>query len=253
MRPVAKKNVGETVTLADGTEHTIKEDYKYHRDSLEPLSVNLGQYCSYCECYSPCCSNLEVEHVQPKGFKNINGEKPYEHLSKKWDNFLLGCSTCNGPGNKSSKDVVLENIHLPHRNNTFLSLEYKEGGVINVNPKLSGKSLENANALVNLLNLSPTEYKDIAKDYRIEMRRRAWEKADEYLNDYRNGETTIEKLIDYIKVTGCWSVWFTVFKDCPEVRKELIEHFPGTAQECFDPGNGYDPVPRNPDNASDPV
>ena len=257
MRPVVKKNIGETVRLPDETEHTIKEDYKYHRDSLDPLSVNLGQYCSYCECYSSCCSNLEVEHVQPTNLE-INGVKPYKDLYSKWDNYLLSCRTCNGSGNKGSKDVVLENIHLPHRNNTFLSLEYKEAGVINVNPKLSEKSLENANALVKLLNLYPEENdedfdKKIAKDDRIDMRRKVWEKADGYLNDYRNGEITIEKLIDYIKVTGCWSVWFTVFKDCPEVRKELIERFPGTAQECFDPDNGYEPVPRNPDNATDPV
>ena len=28
----------------------------------------------------------------------------------------------------------------------------------------------------------------------------------------------------------------------PEVRKELIDKFPGTAKDCFDPNNGYEPI-----------
>lgn len=48
--------------------------------------------------------------------------------------------------------------------------------------------------------------------------------------------------INTIKECCCWSIWFTVFKDHPEVRKELIDKFPGTAKDCFDPNNGYEPI-----------
>jgi hypothetical protein len=85
------------------------------------------------------------------------------------------------------------------------------------------------------------------------MRREAWEKAIMYLNDYENGEIKLRHLIDYIKVSGCWSIWFTVFRGHDEVRKALIEEFPGTAKECFDANNHYEPVNRNPQNAIDPI
>jgi len=249
MRPVTKKNVGETIVVQDGTEQTILNDYRKHRESFPALVANLGQYCSYCECYSPCDSNLQVEHVQPVNLE-INGIKPYKDLYSKWDNYLLACATCNGKGNKGCKDVILDDIHLPHRNNTFLSLEYKEGGVVIANPELTGKSLDNANALIELLGLDKGY---TYTDGRIEMRRRVWEKAEEYLDDYKKGTIKPERLIDYVKATGCWSIWFTVFKGCDEVLEALIDGFPGTAKECFDPNNHYMPIPRNPDNDIDPI
>ena len=49
-------------------------------------------------------------------------------------------------------------------------------------------------------------------------------------------------MINTIKECCCGSIWFTVFKDHPEVRKELIDKFPGTAKDCFDPNNGYEPI-----------
>ena len=155
-----------------------------------------------------------------------------------------------GKGNKGDKNVVFEDIHLPHRNNTYLSLVYKEAGVVIPNPKLEGKSLANAEALISLVGL---DKEDLDTDGRCGMRREVWEKAIMYLNDYENGEIKLRHLIDYIKVSGCWSIWFTVFSGHDEVRKALIEEFPGTAKECFDANNHYEPVNRNPKNAIDPV
>ena len=50
-----------------------------------------------------------------------------------------------------------------------------------------------------------------------------------------------------------WSIWFTVFKNHDEVRAAMIDAFPGTAKNCFDPDNHYEPIDRNPDNPNDPV
>lgn len=44
MRPVTKKNVGETIVVQDGTEQTILNDYRKHRESFPALVANLGQY-----------------------------------------------------------------------------------------------------------------------------------------------------------------------------------------------------------------
>jgi hypothetical protein len=33
---------------------------------------------------------------------------------------------------------------------------------------------------------------------------------------------------------GFWSVWMTVFRDDGDMRKQFVENFPGTAEDCFD-------------------
>ena len=131
--------------------HTVQEDYKPYGKARPVLLANLGNYCSYCEDVFHSGTNLQTEHIQPKGL-DVSGVKPYQELSTKWDNFLLGCATCNGKGNKGDKDVHLNDIHLPHRNNTYLSLLYKEAGVVIPNPVLKGNSLLHAQALIELVH-----------------------------------------------------------------------------------------------------
>ena len=247
MRPVTKKIVGESIKLENGTTHTVQEDYHPYGKARPVLLANLGHYCSYCEGAFHCGTNLQTEHVQPKGLKK-SGVKPYADLSTKWDNFLLGCATCNGRGNKGDNDVVLSDIHLPHRNNTYLSLVYKEAGVVIANPLLDGKSLSNAEALIALVGL---DKEDSDTDGRCEVRRETWEKAVVYLADYEKGEIQLKKLIDFIKWSGGWSIWFTVFKAHREVREALVNEFPGTSRECFDAD--YNPIPRHPENPDDPI
>lgn len=247
MRPVVKAAVGQTVMLEGGQPHQVCKDYNPYGDARPVLLANLGPYCSYCEQYFSNGTNLQTEHVQPKGY-TVNGVKPYDHLKTRWDNFLLGCQTCNGKGNKGSKDVVLTDIHLPHRNNTYLSLQYREAGVVVPNPQLQGQSLANAQALIDLLGLDKEESDT---DGRCGMRRAAWDKATCYLADYERGEIKLPRLMDYIKIYGCWSIWFTVFIHHREVRQALVEDFPGTSRQCFDAA--YLPIPRNPRNLADPV
>ena len=247
MRPVSKKPVGESIELEDGSVHTILEDYNPYGKARPVLLANLGHYCSYCEDHFHSGTNLQTEHIQPKGLE-ICGIKPYHELSTKWDNFLLGCATCNGKGNKGNKDVTLSEIHLPHRNNTYLSLIYKEAGVVIPNPALTGKSLSNAKALIELVGL---DKEDSDTDGRCGMRREIWDKAVNYLDDYNNGEIKLKHLIDYIKAVGGWSIWFTVFKEHREVREALVNEFPGTSHECFN--EDFNPIPRHQENPDDPI
>lgn len=230
MRPVCKKEPEE---ILDGKK--IKQDYKDYSDARSMLKCNLGKYCSYCEVF---IRDPQLEHIQPKSIDN------YSTLEYKWSNFLLACGLCNSI--KSNKDVVLKKVHLPHLNNTYLSLCYKEAGVVIVNPTLEGKSQEHAENLLKLVGFD-------RQDSRSECRREIWDKAEECLRRYESGEYRLDLLMDYIKSVGYWSVWFTVFKTHDEIRKALIEEFPGTAKECFDADNHYEPINRNPNNDSDPV
>lgn len=229
MRPVCKKRIRE---ILDGKR--IKADYKDCKEAKSMLTCNLGSYCSYCEVF---IIDRQLEHIQPKSH--------YSALEYKWSNFLLACGLCNRI--KSDKDVELEKVHLPHLNNTYLSLCYKEAGVVIVNPTLDGKSKEHAENLLKLVGFD-------RQDARSERRREIWDKAKECLRKYEAGEYRLDLLMEYIiKDVGYWSVWFTVFKTHDEVRKALIEEFPGTAKECFDADNHYEPINRNPNNESDPV
>lgn len=239
MRPVVKYNVGESVSLCDGTTHVVSEDYNPYQSAKPVLIANLGKYCSYCECGYYYARDLAVEHVQPKGIDQ------YKPLQVKWTNFLLSCDTCNGADNKDTKDVVLDKVHLPHRNNTFLSLTYMKGGVVMVNPELTGVSHQHAENLWRLVGFNKTPKQVCPGDTRWMKRLEDWNTAEEYLMLYLSGEIPLKAVVDIAKIRGGWSIWFTVFKGVDVVRKALIEQFPGTAKDCFDANNLYEPVPRN--------
>ena len=240
MRPIERYKIGEVVTLNDGTQVSVQEEYIPHRNAIPMLLSNFGPYCSYCEA---CMSNglcLDVEHVLPK---SLNDE-----LKFKWNNFLLGCRICNGPGGKWKSPMPIATMHSPDKNNTFLSLEYREGGVIKVNSNLSIDAQQNAQALINYLQLNKSPKSSlIERDGRTQMRSEIWEIATDMLNDYNANDTACLKyLIQVAKARGGWSIWFTVFKGHDEVRKALINEFPGTAAQCFDANNHYEPIDRNP-------
>ena len=245
MRPVEKWNPNK--------EKSICETYTQYQDAKFDLCRNLGTMCSYCEKAYDDERDLQVEHVQPKNYKDKNGKYIYAHLKTAWINFLLSCPTCNGADNKDTKNVILSQCHLPHLNNTFLSLCYKAGGVVDVNPTLSGVSAANARHLLELVGLNKGPKESSPKDRRWKIRSEKWNLANRYLKKYNMGLTDVETIIHLTKGYGCWSIWFTVFKEHDEVRKALIENFPGTAVECFDANNHYEPINRNPNNPYDPV
>lgn len=246
MRPVTKASVGDVVTLADGTRHSVTATYAPYQDAKPALIANLGRICSYCEEAYHYDRDIHVEHVQPKGLAQ------YAHLETVWTNFLLGCATCNGQDNKDTKDVVLGEVHLPYLNNTYKSLEYRAGGVVMVNPALTGDSQRHAQALLELVGLNKTPVTSSKGDKRCWKRGEDWKMADRYLKKYQAGKVDEDTILDLVVNRGGWSIWFTVFKGYDAVRERLINGVPGTCAACFDAGNHYEPVDRNPGNA-DPV
>ena len=240
MRPVEKKKPGEEIkcltSLGETKTVVIRHEYDPYRDAVEPLSANIGLFCSYCEEYR-AISDLAVEHISPKG---EGGDRC------SWSNFLLACSICNSGKGHTKYDAT--DTHFPHLDNTFLDFIYDETGRVKVNPGLPDDMKRKAENLFNLVKLGRhpgCEDKPTARDYRWHHRFETWEVASRKLDQYNNGIINIDDIVELAHLYGNWSVWFTVFKGKDEVRKALIEKTPGTCKNCFDPENHYEPVPRN--------
>ena len=217
-----------------------QKSYNPHTIAKTDLELNFDTYCSYCEVFS---SDLEVEHVISRN------QNPT--LTHNWDNFLLACGRCNGRDNKSNKVVDFSLIHFPHLNNTFLSFEYHEWGYVKVNPALAGISQTKAENLINLVGLDKIpgnpKYPNLnPNDTRWRHRRTAWEWAVRKLSDYEAASITYFDVVDFALQKGFFSVWYSVFGNHTDVKRELVTRMLGTAQDCFDPANGYQPIPRNP-------
>lgn len=246
MRPVRKYEAGQMLCL-DGHEVVVPDNFADYRDAKSLLVRNLGEYCSYCEAHITAYRDIQVEHIQPKSLL------PYAGLKDCWSNLLLSCSICNGRDNKGNKDVIVGKVHLPHLNNTFLSLQYLKGGVVRVNPSLQDDSRLHAEELCELLGLCKKPSEAAPSDDRWRKRLDVWNQAERYLEKYCDGKADVETIIDLAKAEGHWSIWFTVFDGKDDVRKALIDSFPGTEISCFDASLHYSPINRNPDNVEDPV
>lgn len=245
MRPIEKKRPGDIVRYIDSNnrviEHTIQEDYMDYGDAKFPLSSNIGQYCAYCEGFEKIHS-LEVEHTAAK---SKGGSLTA------WNNFLLCCKICN---TIKGAEVVNDEYHWPHLNNTFFSFIYDDTGRIKVNDNIPPLSKVRAQNLLNLTGLQryPGMDNPSEKDFRWRHRYEAWNKASRYKELFSNGSITVDDIISYAKDVGHWSIWFTVFKGVDSVRSRLISDFSGTCTTCFDPNNHYEPIERNP-GSPDPV
>jgi uncharacterized protein (TIGR02646 family) len=224
----------------------IKEFYNPYGDAKSDLERNIDGYCCFCE--RPAKDEAaQVEHVQPKGLAK------YEHLKYSWDNFLLACARCNGADNKSDKDVIFSDIHLPHKNNTLISINYLEGGLVVINSNLKNKEQSNAQALIDLVGLDkrPGHPNHSNKDKRWSRRREAWELATRYLRLFQKEQVQIDIIVDLAKATGFFSIWFTVFAHHSNIRQNLISSFKGTTVDCFD--INCLPIARNPLNEEDTI
>jgi uncharacterized protein (TIGR02646 family) len=231
MRPVSKWQIGFSYQNAQGQQIVIKKQYKEHGKAGEPLVDNIGLYCSYCEVFS---SDLEVEHVIP--VKQIEDTRVNTRTLTKydWSNFLLACARCNGASCKSDTYVHLSKILLPHHNDTYHALIYRESGEVVVNPTLSAINQPKAQKLIDLvkLNRAPDEK---PRDYRTRLRREAWSKAEHNKKKYAKNPcpAMIDNLIELATERGFFSVWHTVFQDYPEVQAALRAAFPNTNKQYF--------------------
>jgi hypothetical protein len=239
MRPVNKRAVGD-----NNGENTILATYNPHGNAYELLRDNIGLFCSYCEVFS---SDLEVEHIVSQ-MQATKESRP--GLNTDWNNFLLSCGRCNGADNKGNMPVNLDTIYIPHLHNTSYVLNYSEGGYVSINPDLTDQEKLRALALLDLVCID--KYPDnpryvarsmLPRDERWNLRREAWETANRILVKHAAGEYDASSVAEFAHWRGFFSVWFSVFKDCPLVRQALIDKFIGTSKECFDADNGYEPVP----------
>jgi len=205
------------------------------------LFDRVGQYCSYCEQHIPAMG--AVEHVTPK---SIAPDREFE-----WDNFLLSCVNCNSV--KLATPINIDDYFWPDRHNTLLVIKYDETGIPKPMDNLPSPEKTKAENLIRLVGLEKTRppqdsrVYEQASDMRWTNRVASWYNAKESLTDYLNAPQSmrpqIAKLVAKCTISGFWSVWFEVFKDCHEVRKELIDVLPGIAKDCFDMHGK--PIPRN--------
>jgi hypothetical protein len=186
-------------------------------------------------------ASLAIEHIQPKQPPGFDAPIPERALA--WSNMLLACTNCNST--KGNKEVNLADFVWPDRDNTFLMLTYKDGGIVEASPGLDQERAERTIKLVGLDAIpTPAEQAKEASDRRWNNRREAWEVATMSRNRLAqfDGPVMREQIIECI--VGYWSIWMTVFKDDSDMLNRIINKIPGTEVKCFDPMNGYAPVAR---------
>lgn len=223
MRPVRRGTSPQT------TSFTRYQDAKSH------LLGRIDRYCSYCERRIE--TMLAVEHIQPKGLP------AYAALAGEWNNFLLGCVNCNST--KNDKNVVLADVLLPDRDNTFLAYEYGLDGSIKIATGLSARLRIMADNLLKLTGLDRTintvlddNGVQIVVDRaskRIEVYGIALECAADLATD-PNNKVLQKNIVKVATAEGQFSIWMKVFAGNPTMLAQLIDAHRGTRQSaCFDP------------------
>ncbi|MBS1081171.1 HNH endonuclease [Gluconobacter kondonii] len=200
-----------------------------------PLITRIDNYCSYCERKLEC--SLAVEHIQPKGLP------AYAYLETTWSNFLLGCVNCNST--KGNQNVVLADVLLPDRDNTFLAYEYELDGSIEVSTSLAAPLQAPAAELLRLTGLD-RKVTSIFDDNQIQIivdrvskRINVFGKALDMrgkLSKRPNDDDFIDTIVALAAAEGLFSIWMKVFVTYPEVCRRLINTYRGTRESgCFDP------------------
>lgn len=150
-------------------------------------------------------SNLAVEHIQPKGLP------AYLPLAGRWDNFLLGCVNCNS--SKLNKDVVLTDVLLPDRDNTFAALTYSADGTIAADEPMAARLLSLVGLDKPISRTPDANGKQVALD-RVAQRMEVWGIAEEEKNniDANPGHEALRKsVVRTAQQAGFFSIWMTVF------------------------------------------
>jgi uncharacterized protein (TIGR02646 family) len=225
-------------------------DLDNYEDAKPSLVARLGRYCSYCE--RPIHTVLAVEHIQPKDLE------AYRNLIGRWENFLLACVNCNSC--KKTKDIVLANVLLPDRDNTFAAFSYSADGSVIPAPDLglgikgkASKVLEVTGLDKKICMTQDENGKQVALD-RVSQRMEAWAIAEVGRTDVLADPTNLAMrrfLIKLATATGFFSIWMTVFAAEPDIRNCLIDAFPGTRESgCFDETTQPVSPALNPDQLS---
>ena len=230
-----------------------KINFDPYRDAHPFLISRLGMYCSYCE--RRICTQLAVEHIQPK-----KGLHAHPNLIGVWENYLLACVNCNST--KKDKEVVLANVLLPDRDNTFIAFSYSKDGYVRPSEIAISIGLEaKAKHTLELTGLDKKKAYSILDENEVQIyvdrpsqRLEVWAIAEESKN------TVDECPIDSVKQmatnlalgSGFFSIWLTVFEKDTDMCNRLIDAFIGTRNSgCFDNNaKTISPAP-NPDKLPD--
>ncbi|TFH89983.1 HNH endonuclease [Vibrio ouci] len=225
------------------------DDYDDYTKAKPALIGRLGSYCSYCE--RPIKTNLAVEHIQPKA-----GDDGHPELIGRWTNFLLACVNCNST--KKDKKVDLDKLLIPDRDNTFSSFQYTEDGKVSVSEALATPISGYAKATLELVGLDKKILRALDANGvqveidRVSQRMQAWAKAqsaEAMIQQQPQNDLLKEMAIGWAVSEGFFSIWLTVFADCPDMKLKLVRAFKGTEESgCFDmtTGDSVTPAP-NPD------
>lgn len=207
----------------------------HYSGAQEYLLARLGYFCSYCELTIKHVPHVEHVECIKRGGSETN-----------WDNLLLSCTHCNS--SKGTK-IGLGERHSciwPDDFNTFLAFKYV-GPLPEINEEYLKTQepgiLIKAKNLYEILDLGyypGIEGRETKKDRRFMFRNQALGIAEESLDDWNKAKNTtyasaIKRTIKRLaKEQGFFSIWLQVFTDEPEIKKMLIEEFPGTAKRYFD-------------------
>lgn len=198
---------------------TAPKVYSKYGDARHDLADVIGYFCSYCEMAT--WNMIEVEHVHPI---NRGGN------SLAWGNFLLSCRYCNGV--KSDNNASRQGYIWPDTDNTDLAFEYDEINIITPLTSLSSPINQAAQQTIDLMGLNraphlpnqPTE-----ADTRWISKIEAWDKAKRSLINWnKNPSTEMAEMIALASKGGHFSIWCTVFKNCPEVINAIVSEHSNT-------------------------
>ena len=133
---------------------------------------------------------------------------------------------------------------MPDKDNTFRGLVFREGGNIEVAPRLTQEQVNLMRAVIGLVRLDRHpdakngDDRPTPRDKRAYLRSDVWNLANRCLGHIKQPERDplMRKFIalDLAPSKGFFSVWMTVFCDYPDMLKRFIQAFPGTDADCFD-------------------
>ena len=229
------------------------EDFRNYKDAFDHLlnafgkgyvrNIPLAQYCSYCE--RVINTNLAVEHIQPK-----DGPFGRPELENSWTNFLLACVNCNST--KSSKEVKLEEVFLPDRDNTFYAFEYDINGMVTAKAGLNPAQKAMAKRTIDLvgLNAGIANGGEVVSKDRRNQRINAYLSALDSLEDFKtdpDNEALQRATVKSMVTSGYFSIWMKVFEPYQTMRIKFIQAIKGTQESgCFDASsNAITPHPND--------
>ncbi len=215
MRPI---NKGLIPRNEDGTDKI----YTTYAQAKDDLRNRLSSFCSYCEMNIE--NQPDIEHVSPKS-TNPN-------LERTWSNFLLACKSCNII--KSNDNVDRDGYVFPDTHNTSFLYEYSKQDV-KIRENLNDNVKELATATYSLVKLNRKLDTSGRVDDRAMARLNAWDKAQEALSDLLELPTHPAMIRQTARsCNGFFSMWIQIFKDYPEVKRNILNNVEGSALDCYD-------------------